>query len=69
MPGHGGKPRTFARTTSRISYDCSFSWDFAPFLLIFVVGGRVEEGRERGRTEDRAGLGGAGEELVVDSKG
>ncbi len=36
IPGHGGKPLTLARTTSRISYDCSFGWGFDPFLLIVV---------------------------------
>lgn len=34
IPGHGGKPLTLARTTSRISYDCSFGAGFDPFLLM-----------------------------------
>ena len=69
MPGHGGKPRTLARTISRTSYDWSLSWVFAPFLLI-VAGydASDEEGGER-RDGWRLGRRDWWRELVVDCKG
>ena len=63
MPGHGGKPRTLARTISRTSYDWSLSWVFAPFLLIIgggerkCVGGGEEEAADGAWAGDE-GVGG-----------